>query len=157
MLRAGIIPTPIVTQYELQERKNRIVLATDGVFGVLSNRFVRETVDSALSNNEMKDLQHAANILAIKTAKRRWLGGLPIECKVDDVTSIHSRLYRQGHAVFCFPTKCTSSRFALYLQVPVEQQDQRQFGEKKIRMIVLPNHRLQRSYMSCTQIHYPAC
>ncbi len=86
MLRAGVIPTPIINTLELKGGDNRIVVATDGVFDVMSNDAVKETVDEALHEPDAT-LQHAADTLAA-TAKRKWLGGLPIESKVDDITCI---------------------------------------------------------------------
>ena len=86
MLRAGVIPTPIVNTFQLQDGINRIVVATDGVFDVITNEDVRETVDNALSEPDAS-VQHAADTLA-ETANRKWLGDLPIESKVDDITCI---------------------------------------------------------------------
>lgn len=84
MLRAGVIPTPIVKTYNVNTN-TRIVVATDGVFDVLTNNQVRQVVDEAISKGG--DCEAAANVLA-ETAKQKWLGGLPIESKVDDITCI---------------------------------------------------------------------
>jgi len=84
MLRAGVIPSPQVDRYELTE-ECRIVVATDGVFDVLSNQQVRDVVDDTLRAGG--SAQEAADALA-NTAKRKWLGDLPIEAKVDDITCI---------------------------------------------------------------------
>ena len=84
MLRAGVIPTPIVRTFELQSKScHRIVTATDGVFHVLDNNEVKDIVDNALSTNE--NVQHAADVLA-EEAKRKWIGTWPIESNVDDIT-----------------------------------------------------------------------
>jgi serine/threonine protein phosphatase PrpC len=84
MLRAGVIPTPIVKTHNVNTN-TRIVVATDGVFDVLTNNQVRQVVDEAISKGG--DCEAAANVLA-ETAKQKWLGGLPIESKVDDITCI---------------------------------------------------------------------
>ena len=84
MLRAGVVPTPIVKTYHVN-RGTRIVVATDGVFNVLTNHQVRQLVDEAMSQGN--NVQSAANLVA-ETAKQKWLGGLPIESRVDDITCI---------------------------------------------------------------------
>ena len=82
MLRAGVLPTPVIASYELPQ-KCTIVVATDGVFDVLTNAQVKEIVGVALH----VDVQHAACAL-VEEAKRSWMGDLPIEGKVDDITCV---------------------------------------------------------------------
>jgi serine/threonine protein phosphatase PrpC len=83
MLRAGILPTPILLQKLLTE--GTVVLATDGVWDVLSNEQVRDIVTSATV------FQDSGRLLA-EVARRKWIGDLPIEGKVDDITCVIVRI-----------------------------------------------------------------
>jgi serine/threonine protein phosphatase PrpC len=82
MLRAGVVPTPMVETF-LRMDGESIILATDGVWDVLSNQQVGGIV--ADSN----DVEAAAKCIA-DTAKQNWIGDLPIadEASVDDITCI---------------------------------------------------------------------
>jgi len=80
MLRAGILPTPIVTRYNLTSPCH-VILGTDGVFDVLSNNFVVNLVKSSNS------VQTAAETVA-QEARKAWQRDLPIEVKVDDITCV---------------------------------------------------------------------
>jgi serine/threonine protein phosphatase PrpC len=94
MLRAGVLPIPIITKEELCIRNDRdlpnndpidyyVCAGTDGVFDVLSNeqvmRMIQEGSERAVSLNDI-----AAQIC--NQAKLAWLADLPIETKVDDCT-----------------------------------------------------------------------
>jgi serine/threonine protein phosphatase PrpC len=87
MLRAGVVPTPFVKSAQLKQEptstKDRIVMASDGIWDVLSNDQVAELVE------QIPDVQDAANALQ-EEARRRWIGNLPFvdEAKVDDITCI---------------------------------------------------------------------
>ena len=105
MLRAGVIPTPIVDTYYLKSSAKQhdestiIILATDGVWDVLSNEQVADIVLAAASKQGKSDraevqddnqdfVQVAANGIA-DAAKQRWLrSDLPIndEPVMDDTT-----------------------------------------------------------------------
>ena len=96
MIRAGVIPTPMVDTIQLlypnnveEEESNptitpptaTLILATDGVWDVLSNEEVKDICSRHLL------AQDAADAIA-KTARERWVGDLPImdEVKADDIT-----------------------------------------------------------------------
>lgn len=83
MLRAGILPTPILLEKVLS--KGTLVLATDGIWDVLSNEQVRDIVMSATL------FEDSGRLLA-EAARRKWIGDLPIECKVDDITCVIVRI-----------------------------------------------------------------
>jgi serine/threonine protein phosphatase PrpC len=82
MLRAGVIPTPNVNSVQLHDG-DALVLATDGVWDVLTNQDVRKIVDNHCN------AQEAAEAIA-NVAKKRWVGDLPIvdEVKADDITAM---------------------------------------------------------------------
>lgn len=85
MLRAGVVPTPVLNTLQLKDG-DILVLATDGVWDVLTNQDVRNLV--VMHGNA----QEAAEAIA-KEAKKRWAGDLPImdEVKADDITVlVHS-------------------------------------------------------------------
>ena len=81
MIRAGVVPTPLVHSIQLV-KDDFIVLATDGVWDVLSNDAVRDVVLQYEGN-----AQEAADAIA-KMAREKWVGDLPImdEEKADDIT-----------------------------------------------------------------------
>lgn len=81
MLRAGVVPTPFINSIELETNAGRIVMATDGVWDVLSDTQVADLVGS------IKSAQEAAEELE-REARRRWIGDMPFidEAKVDDIT-----------------------------------------------------------------------
>jgi serine/threonine protein phosphatase PrpC len=105
MLRAGILPVPIVTRHSLprwttqckgndgQSRDHEpsplsylVCVGTDGVFDVLSHKRIvdilqRATVDESLSLDEA-----AAEVC--RQARLAWLADLPMETKVDDATFV---------------------------------------------------------------------
>ena len=88
MLRAGVVPTPVVLSHGPYPDDAVVVLGTDGVFDVLS--------DKALLNllvNKRKtpvSLDESLGIVC-EQAKRNWLGELQIECKIDDITCVALR------------------------------------------------------------------
>lgn len=81
MIRAGVVPTPLVHSIQLV-KDDFIVLATDGVWDVLSNDAVRDVVLQYEGN-----AQEAADAIA-KMAREKWVGDLPImdKEKADDIT-----------------------------------------------------------------------
>jgi len=80
MLRAGVIPTPVVQTFKLHDC-DTLVLATDGIWDVMQDKEVVDAVEGMSSAQEM------ASSLA-STARQRWVGDLPImdEVKADDIT-----------------------------------------------------------------------
>jgi serine/threonine protein phosphatase PrpC len=90
MLRAGIIPTPILERNVSWKSDDLLILATDGVWEVMSN----EDVVTLLRGNGNDD--NPANNTAVSNsaeriaeeARKRWIGDLPFvdEAKVDDIT-----------------------------------------------------------------------
>uniref|UniRef100_A0A7S4JRX4 PPM-type phosphatase domain-containing protein n=2 Tax=Odontella aurita TaxID=265563 RepID=A0A7S4JRX4_9STRA len=86
MLRAGVLPTPEIQVHTLTSHRNCaafIVLGTDGVFDVLSSEEVANIAEESLQ--DMGCAKKAAASVA-ELARTRWLGDLPIETKVDDIT-----------------------------------------------------------------------
>ena len=95
LLRAGVIPTPLVHTFPRQQKKEphsnentreRIVLATDGIWDVLPALKVQEmlaNIDDSLSTQEV------ANLLA-ESAKSAWVEQSPFidEVKSDDITCV---------------------------------------------------------------------
>ena len=109
MLRAGVIPTPLVQTFRIQCNngnaglnddiaKNNIlcstvapsiVLATDGIWDVLSNDEVANIIQQQVqSSPTVLDAQKKAAKEIAEVAKQRWYGDLPIndEVKMDDIT-----------------------------------------------------------------------
>jgi len=87
MLRAGILPTPILMEQTVLNEGSTLVLATDGVWDVLSNEQVKDVVMRSVNH----DFQDSGRFLA-EAAKRAWIGDLPIEGKVDDITCMIIRI-----------------------------------------------------------------
>ena len=90
MLRAGVVPTPLVQSFPLAERgSSTLVLATDGIFDVLSN----EAVVDIVSKESSSLLEDAADTL-LERARHEWLGAdLPfVEEKMDDMTCVIVKL-----------------------------------------------------------------
>jgi len=82
MLPAGIIPTPVTQAYKLPVGRNRLVVASDGVWDVLTD----DQVVELLSGN----CQGCAEQIAAK-ARERWIGHF-IDEKADDITCIVAEL-----------------------------------------------------------------
>ena len=89
MLRAGVLPTPLVEECALEKDTDyRLVLATDGIWDVLTN----QDVVSILDQQQHDTVQAFAKEIA-ETARRKWIGDLPIaEDKVDDITCVVLRI-----------------------------------------------------------------
>ena len=100
MLRAGVIPTPVVGTFDFgspskgkdeEKLTNTIILATDGVWDVLSNDQVAKIVETAGGKEDGDDshgVQAASKDIAL-AAKQMWLrSDLPIvdEPIMDDIT-----------------------------------------------------------------------
>lgn len=83
MLRAGVVPTPLVKTFKRPRFPAKLVLATDGVWDVLSNEEAAQIVGRIDSAHE------AAEELA-RAAELKWIGDgwLKDESKVDDITCI---------------------------------------------------------------------
>ena len=98
MLRAGIVPIPIITKHNLQwsslntTNENRgtttfyICAGTDGIFDVLSNDKVVNWVQPQPNDIPLGGSLQNATINICQAAKLAWLADLPIETKVDDCT-----------------------------------------------------------------------
>jgi serine/threonine protein phosphatase PrpC len=92
MLRAGILPTPMIrnfnrpvshAQEETGEILSMIVLGSDGVFDVMTKEDVIQLAGQVIQ--EFESTKTAAEAIC-NEARRRWLANLPIEPKVDDIT-----------------------------------------------------------------------
>lgn len=81
MLRAGVIPTPMVAKFP-KPASGVIVLATDGIWDVLSNEQVAEIV---------KDTKNDIAQSIADEARKKWIGNFMDE-KVDDITCMLIRL-----------------------------------------------------------------
>lgn len=82
MLRAGVVPTPLVESH-CREPGSFLVIATDGVFDVLSNEVVSKIVQESSSSVETIVENLAAR------ARQGWIGDLPLmEEKIDDITCV---------------------------------------------------------------------
>lgn len=87
MLRACVVPTPVIENFPAStwgsDRTVTFVLATDGIWDVLSNEMVATLVRSG------KNLQTMADTI-VKEAQAAWTGDLPLaeEAKVDDITCV---------------------------------------------------------------------
>ena len=89
MLRAGVVPVPMVDVAEAPGG-SVVLLATDGVFDVLKNERVMEVVNAALGEGGGR-AQDAAQAVA-QGARDCWLGKLPLEVSVDDITCVVVRV-----------------------------------------------------------------
>jgi len=93
MTRASIIPTPEVTKLDLRdeldaesERANGlIVLGSDGIFDVMSDKDVIDSLSNSLRDSF--SLDSSCSVL-VEEARRRWQNGLPLEVRIDDTTSV---------------------------------------------------------------------
>jgi serine/threonine protein phosphatase PrpC len=87
MLRAGVVPTPRVTT-SARLPASVLVVATDGLWDVLSNEQVRDIVLAYADSS----VEKMAAQLALQ-ARQAWIGDLPLqEEKVDDITCVVARL-----------------------------------------------------------------
>lgn len=112
LLQAGVLPAPMVARHELPTEPGTdyyICAGTDGVFDVLSHSRVADIVtrtvalsedaeDNNDDNNQSKlavsgsgNLMDAAAQEICSLARDAWLGDLPIETKVDDITCALAR------------------------------------------------------------------
>ena len=93
MKRAGVIPTPKITHFDLNEKLGKsnngnqvyIILASDGIYDVMGNtetiEFLHRQIQSKLSLDE-------GCALLVKEARRKWQGGLPLDVRIDDCTAV---------------------------------------------------------------------
>jgi serine/threonine protein phosphatase PrpC len=116
MLRAGVLPIPMLTQNELHRGQvnpksdsehgrtdaanfsHYICAGTDGVFDVLSNEQVMNIIDESVNDESSSSLNAAANEVC-RQAREAWLAELPIETKVDDITCVILRCSAGGNAI----------------------------------------------------------
>ncbi len=95
MRRAGVIPTPEVKHFDLNDDQNEnnpctvlVTLGTDGIFDVFTNEKTIHLIDDKYQ--ETHDLQAAMSALA-DSATMKWKAGLPFDVKVDDITCVSAR------------------------------------------------------------------
>ena len=85
MLRAGVVPTPLTATFPRPtEGSSILVLATDGIWDVLSLEMVQELVENGVS--EQKIAQTLAD-----TARSLWIGDF-VDEKADDITCLVVRI-----------------------------------------------------------------
>lgn len=98
MLRAGVVPTPIVETFSRRSSANTdavntapsslIIMATDGIWDVLNNDQVAEIAQSTFALT--KSVDEVASLLS-QTARQRWMGDkeMPLmDEKSDDITCV---------------------------------------------------------------------
>ena len=89
MERAGVIPTPEVTKVSLKPLLQEngsvgfVVLATDGIFDVLTNEEVMEII----AEHEILPVSDACCSL-VRQAQKKWQAGLPMDVRIDDATAV---------------------------------------------------------------------
>jgi Protein phosphatase 2C len=98
MLRAGILPVPIVTQHSLPLVTNGdhssdqnplsylVCVGTDGVFDVLSHERMAHILQRAMVHESLSLDEAAAEVC--RQARLAWLADLPMETRVDDATFV---------------------------------------------------------------------
>lgn len=96
MLRAGVLPIPVVTRYNLTHNHPNdstncpthfVCAGSDGVFDVLSDATILQIIKTSLDASHKVSLQDVAQEVCHQ-ARLGWLAGLPIETKVDDATFV---------------------------------------------------------------------
>ncbi len=95
MARAGVIPTPEVTQLCLSEEVQSeggnesyrclLLLASDGIFDVMSNEDAIHFLDKTIANTETLD--NACSGL-VQEARDKWQAGLPLDVRIDDTSAV---------------------------------------------------------------------
>mmetsp|Transcript_9989 Transcript_9989/g.11619 ORF Transcript_9989/g.11619 Transcript_9989/m.11619 type:complete len:386 (-) Transcript_9989:27-1184(-) len=108
MKRAGVIPTPETTKFNFrkellvnesmyrgQNEENIhgplfIILATDGIFDVLSNENVLDFVGE--SCKQQRGILQSASDSLVELAREKWQGGLPMDVRIDDTTCVLLRI-----------------------------------------------------------------
>ena len=95
MLRAGVVPTPLVDAYPFSrttQSESFLVLGTDGIWDVLSNHAVAEILAASDTSSD-GDIQIVCDLIA-SAARKKWIGDLPIvdEETIDDITCIVVRV-----------------------------------------------------------------
>lgn len=93
---AGITFSPVLSSFNLnvlvgkeyEEKDWFVVLGTDGLFDVMSNEEVVTFI-----GNRLLDSSHSVNFDDLANegancARKKWLAGLPIEVRVDDITLV---------------------------------------------------------------------
>jgi len=118
LLPAGVIPVPIVTKHELTTKEANttyyVCAATDGVFDVLKNARVAAIITrtasvavTSITETSESDGETAATGAAVmdaaalevcSQAKQAWLGDLPVETKVDDISCVIAKCTVAGGA-----------------------------------------------------------
>ena len=94
MLRAGVLPTPTIRTVDLPEDGAYIVMGSDGVFDVLTLLCFccAVTPDAVMGVVDRKMTQEGSVQLAAEAiaeeARQKWLGGLPVEVRVDDISCV---------------------------------------------------------------------
>lgn len=83
MLRAGVVPTPIVETFRLQSLQEYMILATDGIWDVMSD----DDVSGIMLESHSNSVHSTCSAIALE-ARRKWVGDLPFadEEYIDDIT-----------------------------------------------------------------------
>lgn len=112
MLRAGVVPTPVIARVDDVRPGDILVLATDGIWDVLSDEDVaaivmmdhqhhqclttttsNENEEEILSTNQLFLVDRACELI-VQEARQRWIGDLPLadESPIDDITCMVVKL-----------------------------------------------------------------
>jgi len=83
MLRAGVVPIPQISVHDVDKHNTTIVLATDGIFDVLSNVQIMDFITNQKSICLNKVAEHLTCL-----AQEQWKADLPIEVNSDDMTCV---------------------------------------------------------------------
>lgn len=98
MMRAGVLPTPVVTEFHLQKEcakvleesanenfRIRIIIASDGIFDVMKNEEVNDFLGACIQRG--CTLEKGCELL-VEEARTRWQAGLSLEVRIDDATVV---------------------------------------------------------------------
>ena len=108
MLRAGVLSTPEVTCFDLNEdipvrmqaqeqdreyayaldgiiHSVRICIGSDGIFDVLKNEEANTYLHGQIQSG--KSLEESCKML-VEEARRKWKGGLPLDVRIDDTSVV---------------------------------------------------------------------
>jgi serine/threonine protein phosphatase PrpC len=97
MSRAGVIPTPQVTTFDLIQEVTkegnrsscdcRVLIGSDGIFDVLGNEEANELLCNIMKTSDRLSLEAGCNML-VQEARRKWQNELPVEVRIDDTTVV---------------------------------------------------------------------
>jgi len=97
MSRAGVIPTPQVTTFDLIQEVTQggngsswdcqVLIGSDGIFDVLGNDEAHEFLCNIMKTSDKLSLDEGCNVL-VQEARRKWQNELPVDVRIDDTTVV---------------------------------------------------------------------